>query len=113
VHVTESPSPPVAGGYPIVYSYPRADVHRAIHTWMRDMVDKAEAARGRKFARGVTLHVAEGNPGRAMVDRSRQAFVTVVGRRGGGGFRRLFIGSVAAALAHHGESTVVVVPPAR
>jgi nucleotide-binding universal stress UspA family protein len=110
VHVTESPAPPAVGGYPAIYRYPRAEVHRAVRIWMREMVEKVEADRGRKFGREVSLKVVEGNPARLMVDRSHEAAMTVVGRRGSGGFKRLLIGSVATALAHHAQSSVVVVP---
>jgi nucleotide-binding universal stress UspA family protein len=112
VHATEPPAPPIPSGYPVDFSYPRAAVHRQIRRWMRDVIDKELADRGRDLASGITLHVVDGNPAHVMVEQSSGAVLTVCGRRGAGGFSRLVLGSVTAALAHHGHSTIVVTPPA-
>lgn len=111
VHAVQTPPPAIPGGYPMTFSYPRAAAHRSLRAWLRDLLGKEQADRGREPAHPVTVRVLDGNPGRMLVEESAHALVTVIGRRGAGGFRRLLIGSVASALAHHGQSTVVVVPP--
>ena len=77
---------------------------------LRELVEKAHADRGSAVMSGVRIRVLEGNPAHVLVEQSKYASVTVVGRRGAGGFLRLVVGSVAAALAHHGQSTVVITP---
>lgn len=111
VHAAAPPPPPIPAGYPMTFSYPRAAVHRSLRSWLRDLLGKEQADRGRELRNDVTLRVLDGNPAHVMVEESALALVTVVGRRGAGGFGRLVMGSVASALAHHGQSTVVVVPP--
>lgn len=111
LRAVESP-PPIPPGYPVTFSHPREDLHNSIRSWLRELIDKEQADRGRELAAGVRLLVMDGNAAHIMVDESTSAALTVVGRRGAGGFRRLLIGSVASALAHHSHSTVVVVPSA-
>ena len=111
VHAVEVPAPPIPFGYPVTLDVPRAQVRTQVRRWLREMVAKVEADRGRKFVRGVSYHVLEGSPGHVLAQQSSSASIVVVGRRGAGGFKRLLVGSVAAAVAHHANSTCVVTPP--
>jgi nucleotide-binding universal stress UspA family protein len=58
----------------------------------------------------VAHEVVEGHPARVLLDRSADASLLVVGRRGHGGVVGFFTGSVATACANHSEVPVVIVP---
>jgi nucleotide-binding universal stress UspA family protein len=58
----------------------------------------------------VVHEVVEGHPARVLLDRSADAALLVVGRRGHGGVIGFFTGSVATACANHSEVPVVIVP---
>jgi nucleotide-binding universal stress UspA family protein len=58
----------------------------------------------------VVTDVVEGHPARVLLDRSRDASLLVVGRRGHGGVIGFFTGSVATACANHSAVPVVIVP---
>lgn len=89
---------------------PSVDGDRETRRQLRELVEKEQADRGAAVISGLRIRVLEGNPAHVLVEQSKYASVTVVGRRGAGGFRRLLVGSVATALAHHGQSTVVLTP---
>ena len=89
---------------------PSVGGHDELRGCLVELVDKVQADRGTPTGVKTRVRVLEGNPAQVLVEQSRHAGVTVVGRRGGGGFRRLLVGSVASALAHHGQSTVVLTP---
>jgi nucleotide-binding universal stress UspA family protein len=110
VHVVETPALPVAPGVPIAVTYPKAALHRDARQWLRKLVAKSEADRGRPVAAGVSYRVVGGSTAHVLVSESKRAALTVVGRRGAGGIHRLVVGSVAAALAHNGHATVVLTP---
>jgi nucleotide-binding universal stress UspA family protein len=57
--------------------------------------------------------VADLQPARALVARSKHAQMLVVGSRGRGGFTGLLLGSVSQQCVHHALCPVVVVPPSR
>lgn len=56
----------------------------------------------------VTIEVVDDSPSHALVERSRQGDIVVVGYRGAGRVRSILAGSVTRHLAHHGASPVVV-----
>lgn len=58
----------------------------------------------------VRVEVVEGVPAHVMLQRSLDAFLMVVGRRGGGKFSGLLVGSSAAQVATYAGCPVVVVP---
>lgn len=60
-----------------------------------------------------TLEVLEANPGLALVDRSHNAGLLVIGTREHTGLRRLVAGSVSHYALSHATCPVVAVPPAK
>jgi nucleotide-binding universal stress UspA family protein len=60
-----------------------------------------------------TLDVVEANPGLALVERSRNAGLLVIGTREHTGLRRLVAGSVSHYALSHAVCPVVAVPPQR
>ena len=55
--------------------------------------------------------VADKRPSRAMIERSNDADLVVVGSRGRGGFAGLRMGSVSEQVARHARAPVLVVRP--
>ena len=58
----------------------------------------------------VEQFVVQGHPAQALVDRSDQARLIVVGSRGRGGFTGLLLGSVSQHVVSHARCPVVVMP---
>lgn len=60
---------------------------------------------------GFTAELIKSDPRPALVEASRTATLTVVGRSGGGRIPEVVLGSVALHVAAHGRSPVVVISP--
>lgn len=63
---------------------------------------------------GITIlpeAVNDSNPAHALLERSGDADMIVVGSRGLGGFTGLLLGSVSQKVAHHAKVPVVIIPP--
>ncbi len=76
----------------------------------REVVEAGVAA-ARDNAPGVNVRseIAQGSPGRTLVNDSANANLVVVGSRGRGGFASLLLGSVGQQVATHAKCPVVVV----
>jgi nucleotide-binding universal stress UspA family protein len=59
----------------------------------------------------ITQTVLEGPAAAALIERSKDADLLVVGSRGHGGFTGLLLGSVGQQCTHHAHVPIVVVPP--
>jgi nucleotide-binding universal stress UspA family protein len=60
---------------------------------------------------GFTAELVKSDPRSALVEASRTAALTVIGRSGGGRIPEVVLGSVALHVAAHGRSPVVVISP--
>ena len=57
----------------------------------------------------VRTSIAEGNPAKVLIERSKEADLLVVGARGREGFAGMLLGSVSQHIVAHAECPVVVV----
>jgi nucleotide-binding universal stress UspA family protein len=88
---------------------PAGDTRSAIDAWLRELAGKA--GREHPHLTGIQAIQTTGHPASVLIEQSRQAALTVVGRRGLGGFAELVLGSTSAHLATHGHGPIVIVPP--
>lgn len=104
VNVYENPQIPEFSSPSDLYSIlerPRELAEQVLAKTLESIDDDVEA-------RGEA--VQSSNAAHALVERSKDALMLVVGERGNGPFRRLVLGSVSTAVAHHAECPVVIIP---
>jgi nucleotide-binding universal stress UspA family protein len=83
-----------------------ADHHR------HELAAAAAAPWGEKYPDvDYTVHVTTDSPAQALIDRSRNATLVVIGSRGLGSVRGALVGSVSAHVLRHAHSPVAVIPP--
>ncbi|MFJ9805606.1 universal stress protein [Streptomyces wuyuanensis] len=101
VHAVEWPSPPDAhaGGATEQAERMVAHLSEVVHRRFPDLAVEQE--------------VVSGSPASALIHRSAEATLIVVGHRGTGGFARLPLGSVSLQLATHSRCPVLVLRPTR
>jgi nucleotide-binding universal stress UspA family protein len=58
----------------------------------------------------IATDIIDGSPGEVLIDASREATLTVVGRRGGGEYSSLLLGSAAVQVATYSSGPVLIVP---
>lgn len=83
---------------------------------LREAVDKlvqgaVDAVSASHPTLGVETDVRWAAPRKELIEASREAAVTVVGRRGHGPLKSVLLGSVSGAVAAHARGEVLVVPP--
>lgn len=59
----------------------------------------------------IVFTALHGHAAECLIDRSEEADLLVVGRRGLGGFRSMLLGSVSASVVQNAHCPVVVTPP--
>lgn len=107
----------IAWTYPYVATVPGVvspvfavdDVEADARALLDDAVDRALEGRGTEVT--IDRRVEAGPAARALIERSAEADLLVVGTRGHGGFVGLLLGSVSEQCAHHAKCPVVIVPP--
>ncbi|KUH82899.1 MULTISPECIES: universal stress protein [unclassified Mycobacterium] len=101
---------------PVVVTWPVAYLETSYVDAMeangRDVLDQAQkvvqAAAGDNAPPTIETQVVHAAAPPALVDASRDAYMTVSGSRGLGAIGRVFLGSVSSGLLHHGHGPVVI-----
>lgn len=90
--------------------YPEDELADAAEGTAKAVLDGArERIRRNHPSLDVEFTAVRARPADALAERSKTAWVVVVGSRGRGGFRSLILGSVSRGLVHNAESPVLVV----
>jgi nucleotide-binding universal stress UspA family protein len=98
---------PVLMTLPTASTLPSAEEMVAAET---DLLQKVLDSVGGDHGVAVKLHVAKGHAAQVLIERSGDADLIVVGRRGLGGFGSLLLGSVSQQVVQHAACPVVIVP---
>ncbi|MFZ6003446.1 MAG: universal stress protein [Actinomycetota bacterium] len=111
VHAWSTPYAVAPGGFgigtlpvPEVLDESRAMLHALVDRTLTEVGDRPK---------DIELLAVDDRPARALLERSAEAGLLVVGSRGHGGFAELMLGSVSHQCLHHARCAVVVVPHAR
>ena len=99
---------PAVAGLEAPYVNP-SDFEVAARASLLSVVDEIATAEDRERF-DIASTVVHGYPAVALVNRSNDADLLVVGRRGLGGFKALLLGSVSSHVVHHATCPVVVTP---
>jgi nucleotide-binding universal stress UspA family protein len=94
----------IAGAVPGFLESARQDAEQVVQTAL---------ARAKQVQPEISCEgkVAQGHPGRVLVEEAQEAMLVVVGSRGRGGFASLVLGSVSLEVVLHAPCSVVVVRP--
>ncbi len=76
---------------------------------LRDIADEVFVEEERQMFE-LVFSVVHGHPAETLIDRTKDADLLVVGRRGLGGFQAMLLGSVSADVIHQARCPVVVTP---
>lgn len=106
IGVAERPRPPTAGGMGSVYPSPDVDGHYR-DALLHELETVADALPEELRAQVV---LADGDPGRELIDRADLLSLLVMGSRGYGPLRRALLGSVSAPVLRAAPCPVLVAP---
>jgi nucleotide-binding universal stress UspA family protein len=95
---------------PVGAPVPPGGLHAEAEQLLQEMVDTTASQARRQ---DVELLAVADEASRALLDRTADAGLLVVGSRGRGGFAGLLLGSVSRRCLHHATCAVVVVPHSR
>lgn len=108
VHAWSTPYAVAPGGFGIG-TLPVPDVHDESQAMLRSLVEQTLTG-AEDRPKDIELLAVDDRPARALLERSAEAGLLVVGSRGHGGFAELMLGSVSHQCLHHSKCAVVVVP---
>lgn len=108
VHAWSTPYAVAPGGFGIG-SLPVPDVLDESRAMLHSLVDRTLTEPDDR-PKDIELLAVDDRPARALLERSAEAGLLVVGSRGHGGFAELLLGSVSHQCLHHARCAVVVVP---
>lgn len=110
IEVVHTWSAPYAYGYPTPIALDPGPAEERATAMVDTFVEEADTS---DLAHPVEKVVVGGSsPAAALLARSEEAELVVVGSRGVGGFRGLLLGSLAHQVAVHAPCPAVIVPPA-
>jgi nucleotide-binding universal stress UspA family protein len=92
---------PLVAGYEVAIAIDPQEIREAAERFLQGMVDEADDSR-------LVALLAQGHPGRSLVEAAEDADMIVVGHRGSGK-ASVILGSTANYVLHHIERPVVVI----
>ncbi|KAA1250292.1 universal stress protein [Mycobacterium simiae] len=105
------------GVAPVVVGWPVGQLYTEMPEWQRDEAREVIARATKALTQSlgdaeppdVRTELVYSNLVPALIDASREAWMTVVGSQGMGALGRMLLGSVSSALLHHAHGPVAVV----